>query len=58
MSEKGAVLVRAALYRQEARKLREQATAEADDHKRAELLEVSEACERVAERLERTTGTK
>jgi uncharacterized protein Yka (UPF0111/DUF47 family) len=53
MSEKGVVLVRASLYRREARKLREQATAEADDTKRAELLEVSDACERVADRLER-----
>ncbi len=58
MSEKGAVLIRASLYRREARKLREQAIIEADDRRRAELLEVSDACERVADRLERTTAKK
>jgi hypothetical protein len=58
MSEKDPLRVRAARFRREAREIRARATAEADDRKRAQLLEVGEACERIAERLEQTAAEK
>jgi pyruvate-formate lyase len=57
-SEADTVEQRAARYRRDARAIRARATAETDDRRRAELLEVSDACDRVADRLERTAARK
>ena len=40
-------------YRREAREIQARAAAMADAQKRAQLLEISEACDRLADHLER-----
>jgi hypothetical protein len=56
MSEKEPALARASRYHREADELRARADAQADDQKRADLLEISEAYERLADRFERAAN--